>query len=268
MERAEAAAQEKLSSSASSSASSEAPTGVFDCLIVYTNIDTHAVLVPILCVRPFHQSYVLRYSDVCVTSIATACAVKMCVDVRGQTMPSTIIIKLLLIAIIIWRLIAVQSQECSVFTILTEPAFASSTAGEDKTEGSAESGDQQTVEAGADSGVKAEEAEVEAEVEEVAVADPLASEMMEDEEDQKPEDAEAEVEKASTSVSDSSAGVQLENTKEVCSCVRVSGVTSFTSVYHSSSHYILSSEDNRNLLVCLNAGRRRGRDIISHDYWG
>ena len=98
--------------------------------------------------------------------------------------------------------------------------------------------------------MKAEEAEVEAEVEEVAVADPLASEMMEDEEDQKPEDAEAEVEKASTSVSDSSAGVQLENTKEVCSCVRVSAVTSFTSTYHSSSHYILSSEDNRNLLVC------------------
>lgn len=109
MERAEAAAQEKLSSSASSSASSEAPTGVFDCLIVYTNIDTHAVLVPILCVRPFHQSYVLRYSDVCVTSIATAFVVKICVDVRGQTMPSTIIIKLLLIAIIIERLIAVQS---------------------------------------------------------------------------------------------------------------------------------------------------------------
>jgi hypothetical protein len=78
---------------------------------------------------------------------------------------------------------------------------------------------------GADSGVKTEEeaqVEAEAEAEEVAVPDPLASEMMEDEEDQKPGDAEVEAEKASPGLSDSSAGVRLENTKEVCSCVRAS----------------------------------------------
>jgi hypothetical protein len=80
----------------------------------------------------------------------------------------------------------------------------------------------------ADAGVKTEE---EAEADELPVADPLASEMMEDEEDQKPEDAVVEAEKASPGPSDSSAGVDLENTKEVCSCVRVSLVATTAVTY-------------------------------------
>lgn len=73
---------------------------------------------------------------------------------------------------------------------------------------------------GADSGVKTVE-EAEAETEEVAVADPLASEMMEDEEDLRPQDAEVEAANVSAGLSESLTGVQPENTKEVCSCVRV-----------------------------------------------
>lgn len=53
----------------------------------------------------------------------------------------------------------------------------------------------------------------EEDAEESAVADPLASEMMEDVEDQRPEGGEAD--KASLGLSDSSTGAQLENSKEV-----------------------------------------------------